>query len=231
MSSPISSHGLFQSYVVPMASAGAAIVLPFRYFIMKSELQKGAAKAPHIPFLTGIKEGIKAAPSAGIIVAIQISSQKWIEKAIGEAKWHTKFTSSAIVGALSSYPLAIYNGYTLNQGWRVSCKNLSFKQAGAITVQETGFVLGVTCAASVEEIMERALGKSAALSYAASFFSAGAGSFAGHFANTALTRWQAGLSVEYRQLMWGAKHKTWGIACFGVLYKIMNDTFKRGATE
>jgi hypothetical protein len=232
MSSPVSPSGFFNNYVVPITSAGAAVVLPFRYFIMKSELQKGALKAPHISFLPGIKEGVKAAPFVGIIVGMQIASQEWIEeKIVGTGKWHTKFTSSALVGALSSLPLAIYNGLTLNQGWIQSCKNFSLKQGGAITIQETTFVLGVKCAKPLAKILENEFGESRLASYGASFFSAGAGSLAGHFANTALTRWQVGLRVEFNQLMWGAKHKTLGVACFGVLYKIFNDTFKKGACE
>ena len=101
----------------------------------------------------------------------------------------------------------------------------------AITVQEACFVLGVKGAGPVGEVMQEVFGKNAAVTYTAAFLSGGAGSLAGHFANTALTRWQAGLTVSPGQLMWGAKHKTWGVAWFALFYKLNSEFFEKRRPE
>ena len=130
-------------YVIPPIAATAAIVLPFRDLIGKTWQQKGLP-IPPLSLRNGVKEGLVNAPKVGAIIGVQMGLQKVVEKAIGE---HVnpegltgKLVSSAIVGIASSPFLAVFNGGAANLSTLESIKRLSFKQCGALAVQETAFV-------------------------------------------------------------------------------------------
>ncbi len=223
-------------YVVPPIAASAAIVPAFYDMVAKSAIQKGLPP-PNMTVhavLQGVKWGFGAAPTVGAMVGTQMVLQGKVEQALektfpglfaedsNQAKVSLKLASSAIVGALSSPFLAVYNGKTMLPPWKVSESLSKFtpKQAGAITLQETGFVAGLAAADLVAEPMKQVLGDNKAVESLAAGTSGALGSLAGHAGNTALTRWQNGMSIDsLRQLSWGSLRKARATAVFAIVYK------------
>jgi hypothetical protein len=234
------SRGVWHSvapYVVPPVAASVAIVPASYDMIAKTAMQKGLS-APEMSLanvLIGVKRGFGAAPSVGVIVGTQMVLQSRVEQALvktvpnlfaddsNRAKASLTLASSAVVGGLSSPFLAVYNGKTMTPPWSVhkSLSRFSLKQAGAITLQETGFVAGLAAAGLVSVPMKKVLGDNKAAEYSAAATAGALGSLAGHAGNTALTRWQNGMTVDnLRQLSWGSLRKARGNAVFAVVYKL-----------
>lgn len=214
-------------YVVPPIAAAAAIILPFRDLIGKTYQQNGLP-IPPLTIWNGVKEGLVNAPKVGAIIGIQMGLQKVVEKAIGERvnpeRLTGKLLSSAVVGIISSPFLAVFNGGAAKLSTFESIRRLSVKQCGALAVQETAFVGGLTAADLLAQEMKLKFGDNKAVEYSAAVISGAGGSLAGHFANTAVTRWQNELQVEgFRQLWWGAFRKARAIGIFSVLYKLAKD--------
>lgn len=233
-------------YVVPPVAASVAIVPAFYDMVAKSAMQKGL-QPPSMSFnsiVQGVKGGLGAAPTVGFMVGTQMVLQNRIEKAFltaflnlsedsNRVKTMVTLVSSAIVGAVSAPLLAVYNGKTMMPPWSVkeSLSKFSLKQAGAITLQETGFVAGLAAADTVASPMKQMFGDSKATEYVAAATAGALGSLVGHPGNTALTRWQNGMTVDhFRQLGWGALRKARGNALFAVVYKlgkeVLNSTVK-----
>ena len=214
-------------YLVPPVAAAGAIVLPFRDFIIKSALQKGEP-APNVSFRQGIKAGLGAAPTVGMIVGAQMVLQNMVETALaGESKKESlslKFLSSAIVGIGSAPILAVFNGKTMEWSMIESLRKFSAKQGLAIALQETAFVGGLAAADQLAGAMKEKLGDNKAVEYGAAGIAGAFGSAAGHAGNTALTRWQSGMSFSLRQSMWGSLTKARGVGFFAVLYKLGKET-------
>ena len=225
------SRGVWPSlapYIVPPFAASAAIVLVFRDLVAKSSQQKGQP-VPHMTMLEGLRGGLKAAPTVGIIVGTQMVVQSAVEKALvgdkNKVSLVSMLASSAIVGAVSAPVLAVFNGQTM--GWSVgeSLRKFSVKQGLAIAVQETAFVGGLSAADRLAVAMKRKFGDNKIVEYTAAFTAGAAGSLAGHPANTALTRWQSGMAMDsFRQSMWGAARKARAIGFFSVIYKFGKET-------
>lgn len=242
MTSPTSSNSsssrwawpLLAPYVVPPVAASAAIVPAFYDMVAKSAMQKGLP-APTMVFKNKLKGGFGAAPSVGAVVGAQMVLQGQVEKALvktfphlfagdsNKAKAYLMLASSAVVGGISSPFLAVYNGKTMMPPWSVkeSLSRFSPKQAGAITLQETCFVAGLAAADLMSVPMKQMLGENKAVEYSAAAISGALGSLFGHAGNTALTRWQNGMTVDsLRQLSWGSLRKARGNALFAVTYKL-----------
>lgn len=209
-------------YVTPPVAAGMSIVPVFGDMIAKSAQQLNKP-VPKLSIVSALKEGCRVAPTVGAIVGTQMVLQQQIERQLnegGEGDLKTKLVSSATVGALSSPVLAVFNGQSLGWGVLQSIRRFTPKQAGAITAQETAFVLGLSAADEVASVMKSHFGEHRAVDDGAAFISGAMGSLAGHPANTALTRWQQGLAVDsFRQSMWGAMRKARCVGCFALLYK------------
>lgn len=220
-------------YLVPPVAAAGAIVLPFRDFIIKSALQKGE-QAPKVSLKQGLKAGLGTAPTVGAIVGTQMVVQSMVEKALaGDSKKESlslKLLSSAIVGIVSAPVLAVFNGKTM--GWSVveSLRKFTPKQGLAIALQETAFVGGLAVADQLAAAMKEKLGDNKAVEYGAAYTAGALGSLAGQPGNTALTRWQNGMTLSLRQCMWGGLTKARGVGLFAVLYKmgkeVLNPTVK-----
>lgn len=229
-------------YVGPPVGAAVAIVPAFHDMVAKSAMQKGLPP-PLMTVFQGIKGGFGAAPTVGVIVGTQMVLQERVEKALtktfpnlfagdsNQAKASLTLASSAVVGGLSSPFLAVYNGKTMMPAWstKESLSKFSLKQAGAITLQETGFVAGLAAADLVSVPMKQALGDNKIVEYLAAATSGVLGSLAGHPGNTALTRWQSGMTIDsLRQLSLGSLRKARGNAIFAVAYKagkeVLNST-------
>jgi hypothetical protein len=239
MSSPIPSpapnkppsKGIWPSvapYVVPPFAASAAIIPVFRDMVAKSAQQVGKP-VPSMTFIEGVKGGAKAAPTVGAIVGTQMVIQNKVEKAlVGDSSKPSLFfmlASAAIVGTISAPVLAVFNGQTMGRGIRESLRKFSPWQGAAIAFQETAFVFGLSAADLLATEMRKKIGDTKVVDYTAAFVAGAGGSLSGHIANTALTRWQAGLTVDhFGQLMWGAARKARAIGCFSVLYKFGKET-------
>ncbi|MBS0620064.1 MAG: hypothetical protein JSS61_01210 [Verrucomicrobia bacterium] len=223
--SPQSFPGLWSTlapYAAPPLAASAAIVPVFRDLIAKSARQTGQP-VPHISLMEGLKGGFRAAPTVGVIVGTQMVLQNVVEKILTEdtTSLSSMLASSALVGTASAPVLAVFNGQTM--GWSImqSLRNFSMKQGLAIAIQETAFVGGLSASDRLANAMKSRFGESKAIEYASAFTAGALGSLAGHPANTALTRWQSGLTVDtFRQSMWGAMRKARAIGCFSVAYKL-----------
>lgn len=225
------------SYLVPPLAASVAIVPAYYDMAATRFLQKGLA----VPKMTGaeiLKGGLGAMPTVGVLVGTQMSLQKQIEKALirtypdfftgdgNKPKGVLTLVSATFVGAFSSPFLAVYNGKTMTPPWSVqkSWSKFSTKQAGAITLQETGFVAGLAAADLVFASMKQVLGGHKAVEYFAAAIAGACGSLAGHAGNTALTCWQNDIPVtSFAQLTRGALQKARGTAVFGLVYKFGQD--------
>lgn len=231
---PVSTQapdGIWQTVVhnaIPIAAASAAIVPVFGDFIRKSAEQQGL-RVPSITFKEGCREGIRAAPTVGVIVGTQMVIQRLVEKALnGDSKssnLSSTLASSAIVGAISSPFIAILNGQSMKKTIAQTFRNFSVKQAMAITVQETSFVAGICLADPVAKEMKKHFGDHEVVDYTSAFGAGFFASYVGNPANVALTRWQSGLTVNiFSQGMLGAMKKARAVGMFSVLYKGTKET-------
>jgi len=225
------SHSLWSTvapYVVPPVAAAAAIVPVFQDLIAKSALQKGES-VPAISVIEGVRKGFKAAPTVGAIVGTQMILQSFVEKTLvkdeaDKSSLPSKLASSAVVGTISAPILAVFNGQTMGWSLRESLRRFSAKQGLAIALQETAFVGGLSAADLLATEMKQKFGDNKVVECTAAFTAGAAGSLAGHPANTSLTRWQNGLTVDsLRQSMWGAARKARAAGCFSIFYKFGKD--------
>ncbi len=211
-------------YVVPPIAASVAIVPAFRDMVAKSAQQQGRP-VPYTTLLESWKGGIRAAPTVGGIVGTQMVIQRFVEKTLSgtsdTGSISSTLASSAVVGVASAPVLAVFNGQTMGWSVRETLKRFSAKQGMAIAIQETAFVVGLSVADRLAAAMRVRFGDNKAVDYTAAFVAGAAGSLAGHPANTALTRWQSGMTVDsIRQLMWGSARKARAIGVFSVIYKL-----------
>lgn len=235
---PSSFQALWSSVapcVIPVCAASVALLPAFRDFVAKGAKQKGQP-VPHMTVLEGCRAGLTSAPTVGTIVGVQIVLQKVFEKALlggnHQANVTSALASSALVAAASAPCLAVFNGQAMGQGVKETLHKLSAKQAVAIIAQETTFVGGLSLAGQLADQMKRLFGNNKAVEYAAAFTAGSVGSVVGHPFNTALTRWQAGLTVDHpRQLMWGVAYKARAVGIFSVAYKASKETLNATVTS
>lgn len=225
------ADGLWQtwgSYIAQPVAAAASIANPlvFRDLMAKSDQQRGLPIKNH-SYRTIVCEGIKSTPSVGCLVGGQMLFQGYIEKKVckgEEPGFVEKLESSAITGAVSSPIVAVFNGKTMGQSLGETMRKFTPKQAGIITAQETAFVVGISASDTIAEPIKQVLGDNNLVKYGVAYVSGAAGSFAGHWANTILTRMQKGLPVEnFSQCWWGVARKTRALGLFAVGYKFVSE--------
>jgi len=214
--------------LVPPISAAVAIIPCFGDLIKKSALQKGE-NLPKIKIVSSLKDGLKAAPTVGMIVGSQMVFQNTLQQKLSRPQDKNNLStiafSSCLVGIVSAPILAIFNGQTMGLGLKETLKKLSSKQVMAISIQETAFIGGLSIADKISGIMKTNLNDHMLVDYLGAFLAGACGSLAGHPANTALTRWQSGLRLEnVQQAMWGSMRKARAIGSFSVIYKIVKDS-------
>jgi hypothetical protein len=215
------SEGL-RPYLAPPIAAGLAIV-PVFHELTKKSLEQQGLPISSLSYRASLKNGFKAAPTVGIIVATQMSLASCLERELS-TRWGSKspvitVLSSFFVGAGSAPILAIFNGQTMGWTIRDSLRRFSIRQGAAITLQETAFVAGLSLADKLTIVMKKRFGDSRGIDYTAAFVAGYLGSLAGHPANTALTRWQSGLTINMKQSLWGSLRKARAIGAFAILYK------------
>ncbi|NGX26180.1 MAG: hypothetical protein K940chlam6_00093 [Chlamydiae bacterium] len=207
-------------YLVPTVSAAAAMVPTYYGFAVKSAQQLDKTIPRFVP-LEAIKNGLKLAPTAGLIVGTQMIAEKWIGKQLGaENSLLKSLASAAIVGLISAPLLAAFNGQTMGRSISESILALSMREAAAITAKETIFVVSLGASSKVSQIMKRYFGDNMATEYAGAFVSGAIGSIVGHPFDTMLTRWQAGLPCKAIHLMKGATAKALAVGSFSMFYNM-----------
>jgi len=227
-------------YITSPMAASIAIVPAFYDMIAKSaiqrELQPPSMNATNL--IQGIKSGIKAAPTVGTMVGAQMgllvlakhvltTAFPYFAEDAHRAKMWLELTGSLTVGVISSPVLAIYNGKTMMPPWSIkeSLSKFSLKQAGAITLQETGFIAGLATGKLIAVPLKQLCGDYKAVEYIAAAIAGALGSLAGHAGNTTLTRLQACMPItNLRQLSLGALRKARGNTIFTVVYKYITET-------
>ena len=239
---PPSQEGFWQSlkaYAVPPVAASLAVVPVYFDLVAKNAMQMG--KTPvSMSLREAVKGGVCLAPSTGVLVGSQMVLQPLVEQALTDmfphfftadsmaAKASLTLGASAAVGVLSSPFVAVFNGQSMNPplGVKKTLSSLSFKKASAITLQETGFVVGIAAADVVSAPMKQMLGDHKSVEYLAAAVSGALGSLAGNPGNTALTRWQNGLGVDnVRQLGLGSFRRARALSTFSVGYKCLKESF------
>lgn len=218
----------FKAYASNPIAAAVSITPVYGLMAKKSALQL-EQEPKQLSLGEKVKGGMKLAPVVGTIVGTQMGLQKVVEKALDpDEKEQTllkTLKSAAIVGALSAPTLVVFNGLTMDKGLLESLRGLkSPKVTGAIALQETAFVGGLSVAGNVVEVLKKWLGDNQAVESSGSFISGSAGALAGHPANTALTRWQNGLTVHTVHLMRGAPQRALGTGIFALIYNLSKKT-------
>lgn len=205
------------SYVGMSAIAAASIIPVFPDFLAKSALQNGNS-VPKTSWLQGMRVGLKASPSVGGLVGAQMFLHKSI--ASEEPNIIELFRNAVIVGAISSPITAGFNIKGMGGSFWAAFFKITPKQLSVITVQETAFVGGITGADHLFSLVKPSVGDNKIAEYFSTFIAGAAGSLAGHPANTALTRWQNGKTLDsFAQSWWGAIRKARAIGLFSILYK------------
>ncbi len=219
-------------YLIPPFAASFAIILPFHGFVIKSAQQEGRP-IPRVTLKKAIIGGIRAAPSIGTTVGIQMIGQGYLERLLkkitkqkDKLSFSSMIVSSLAIGIISAPPLAVFNGQTMGHSVMQSLRMLSAKQAMAITCRETSFLFSIRISDPLGKAMKDIIGDNKFVEYSSAFFSGVIGSFVGHPADTALTLWQRKMKlVSFRQLMRGAPMRAFATGSFAVFYKLAKQFF------
>jgi hypothetical protein len=227
----IKSHA--KSTAKAALAAAVAITPVYNFFANKSALQLGE-KLPQLTLMEKVKGGVKLAPSVGVVVGSQMGLQKIVENALNDGQEEktlaNSLKSAAIVGTLTSPAVATFNGKIRKMPLAKIGQSLkSPAMIGAVALQETAFVGGISAADKVIVELKKQLGDNPLVNCMGAFTSGSLGSLAGHPANTAITRWQEGKEVclNPKQLMRGASHKAIGTGIFAVIYTLAKNALNQ----
>ena len=218
-----------KEFGAPPFAATAAMVPWFPGFIRKSALQLGQTPPPirAAQFI----QGCSAAPVIGTVTGIQLVTQSLIKKRLFPEEKETPVsavTSSLVVGSISAPFLAIFNGKTMNLTARQSLRALSTAQAGAIITRETSFLASFPMSSFLARTLNEKFGERPTTTYIAAFISGFLGSAIGHPADTALTHWQKGVTIERpSHLIRGLFTKSVVVGGFAMTYKAIQEAIER----
>lgn len=218
-------------YLIPPIAASIAIVPVFYGFIVKSAQQIGSP-IPKMTFDTLFWRGLKAAPTIGMTVGLQMGMQNQVEKFFPAQKETSPVASmifsSVIVGAISVPPLAILNGQSMGQRAIASLKNLCPFQSGAIIIRETSFLFALRISEPLSEYMKSSFGDNEAVAYGSAFAGGAISSVIGHPADTAFTLWQKGMKINgLRSLMRGSFVKALAVGGFSTGYQFTKNVLDK----
>lgn len=213
-------------YLTSAPAGAVGLVAVFRDYMVKSRQQLGEA-VPNFPRKLVFEEGCKAAGPFGAVICMQMAVKGVVQpKDPKERNFGTLVGSSAVAGAVSSPFVAMVNGKSMNWTYSKSWQRFTFPVAAAITVQETCFVAGVTAQELLAPEMKKRFGDNWMVDTVTAFVGGGVGGFAGHWANTAVTRWQNDLKVERHQLLWGAARRVRAVAVLSVIFNWVEKALK-----
>ncbi len=218
-------HKMAPQLTSPVA-ASIAVIPVFYGFVAKSALQTNSP-LPTFKATKVLINGLKASPTIGCVIGLQIFSQDVLEKLFTPAlteKKHSSFitmtTSSVGVAFLSVIPLAVFNGQSLNQSIIKTIRLLSLKQAAAIVTRETSFLFSLRVSGPIGQLMKEKMEDNSFIESSSIFATGVIGSLVGHPADTALTRLQKEMQLQgIRQLMKGSGTKAITIGVFTLIYQ------------
>lgn len=170
----------------------------FYGFIAKSALQTGATKLPPVV----IKDILSGSKNAAALLATQVFVQDTIERVVKKRMGVQPAESLPIAVSLANTvgtvvvtapALAIFNGWTMNHGWKQSLNSLiaSPKLTGALVLRDTGFLAGTKLSKPVSEAVKARYGYSFPLEYMSVFTSGVVAALFGHPFDTMFTCGQA----------------------------------------
>ncbi len=224
-------------YLIPPIAASTAIIPVFYGYIAKSSLQLGNP-IPKMTITNIVKQSFRASPNIGGIVGTQIVAHQFLEHTFLkiDGKDHKPgpgFTliTSLSVGAISIYPLAIFNGLTIGHSFKKSIYSMSLKQSAAILTRETSFLFSLSISDRVSNELESKF-PIPRIHHVSNFVSGAFGSMLGHPADTALTLWQKGFKViSVQQLFRGFYVKAGASGGFVLLFKgIQRTLFEKSSS-
>lgn len=239
MSSTISSTSGVEYYrsllpevrpvLVQSMVASIAIVPCFPGLIAKNALQL-EQPVPRLKPGKLLKMAGKSAPTAGIIIALQLTSEGWANNYMKErsGKKNEKLSlgqtivSSAFSGLVAAPALAVLNGQASGMSVVEAIRTVSRRQIVLLVTRETSFVASLKLSVPLSIYMKDRLGESRATDFACGAVSGATASVLGHPADTAVTRLQKGLRIVHvRQYMNGGAVKATTMAVFTGLYTVM----------
>lgn len=213
------------NYTKPPISASMAIVPVYYGFLLKSAQQIGKPM-PKLRVRDLFKYSLKASPTIGSIIGIQMVAQSFVEKALQSREvqsggaFRQAAVSALIVGVISTPPLAVFNGQTMGKSVIQSLKGISFKQTFAILARETSFLFSLRISDPLSSFLKREYGQNRFIEYGTAFLSGAIGSIIGHPGDTALTLWQQGMEVRSVTQLWkGVGVKAVATGGFALGYK------------
>lgn len=209
--------------VTSAAAAATSISFTFYGFEAKSAHQQGN-RAPPFKATRAAVNGMKAAPAIAVIISAQMTLQGLTEDAIPFEGMSAAALSGVIVGGGTSPLLAGFNGLTMGHDFFASMR-VSVKEGAAIAAREASFIGALAIATPITKQMKEAFGDNAGVEVASNFTVGVIGSLFGHIGDTALTRWQAGMQINFaRDLTRGVATRALTIGCFTAIYQ----TVKKG---
>lgn len=223
----------FAPFLTDPIAAGIAII-PTYYGFVKKSCKQIDKPMPTKTMQQWLFSSVKSSPTVSVIVGTQLIAQNLIEKAIVKLSgkneknnFASMIFSAIMVGFVSSIPLAVFNGQTLDRTPMQSLKFLNCKQITAIVARETSFLFSLRISEPVSNAMKEICGDSKATEYGSCFASGAIGSLIGHPADTAFTLWQKEIEVKsLSQLMRGSSTKAVTVGCFAVCYNIAKKTLE-----
>lgn len=203
----------------PPIAAALGIAPTFWMQMIKSRQQIG--DSTRVSFKEGALGGVRVAPLVGAIVGTQMICQEGVSTHVfkGAEDLSATVGSATIVGILSAPLLAMYNAKTQGLSMRGALSVLSKGQVAMIAIQEGAFVAGIAGSAPLTAVSKEVFGDNLAVVKTSQYVSAAAGGGLGHFANTALTRWQASLPMSFRAAPKGLVMRAHAIGCFNLIYQ------------
>jgi hypothetical protein len=211
-------------YTPPLA--GATAIVPLYYFFAKKSAEQLGLPLPSKNPRFLLSQGLKLAPTAGVVVGLQVVLEGRIKKLCFNNRQDLLATagSAAIVGGLSLGPLAILNGQSMGRSPLQSIYNLSLKQGSACVARETCFLTGLISSDMLAKYAKGHFGESRTIEYGSAFFGGAMGSAIGHPFDTMFTLWQRNLRVTtLLGLCAGGLTKALACGWFSVGYKTVKD--------
>lgn len=211
------------------ATASIVIVPCFFGLVVKNALQL-EQPVPRLKPGKLLKMAGKAAPTTGIIIAFQLTSEGWANNYMKarSGKKNERLSlgqtvvSSAFSGLVAAPALAVLNGQASGMSVVEAIRKISSRQIAVLVMRETSFVASLKLSVPLSIYMKDRWGESRATDFACGAVSGATGSLIGHPADTAVTRWQKGLTIVHvRQYMNGGAVKATTMAVFTGLYTVM----------
>lgn len=227
-----STKNIFIESCASGVCAAVSLVPPYKYFIQKSQLQKGIHT--NVLFLEALRLGFYSMPNTAATLTVQLYSEEKIKELIQhyfQVKNPVAISiCGSLFGALCASPLYdIMNRQMQGEHSALAVKGFlrnsyNFRY---IVGREFFFLGSLQASSPLSAEVKKYFGENMFTKNISYFISGALGSIAGHPFDTILTRQQSGLPLKLEFLFIGCKSKAIGIGCFAVLFKNLQDIKSR----